>query len=183
MKITTQRLILRELKKTDAKSIQKNANNIEIARWIPPFPHPYSLKDAKSYIKICIDHTKKRPREVYDFGITLKSENKIMGMISISKIDKFQGTGMIEYWLGESYWRKGYTYEALKAVIDFAFNKVKLRRIDISAFADNEASNALIKKAGFRYEGKRIKEVRSKATKKIHDHNFYGMLREEWKSK
>src|SRR3989344_2131854 len=105
MKIATKRLVLRELKKTDAKDIQKNANNIEIARWIPLFPHPYSLKDAKSYIKMCIDHKKKRPRKVYDFGITLKSEVKIMGMISISKIDRFQGTGTIGYWLGESYWR------------------------------------------------------------------------------
>ena len=101
-------------------------------------------------------------------------------MISLSSIDKFQGTGMVGYWLGEKYWHNGYMEEALKSVIEFAFNKVKLRRIDISAFSDNNASNALIKKLGFKFEGTRIKQVRDKATKKIHDHNFYGMLKRDW---
>ena len=181
MKIVTKRLILRELKKNDAKDIQVNANNIKIARWIPPFPFPYSIKDANSYVKSCIKNSKKKPRETYDFGITLKSEKNVVGTISLSSVDKFQGTGMLGYWLGEKHWRNGYMQEALKEMIDFSFSKVKLRRIDISAFSDNDASNKLIRKMGFKYEGTRIKQVRDKATKKIHDHDFYGILKENWK--
>lgn len=180
MKIITKRLILRDLKKTDAKDIHINANNIKIARYIPPFPHPYSIKDAHSYIKSCIKHSKAKPRETYDFGVTLKSENKVIGMISITKVDRFQGSCTMGYWLGEKYWRQGITFEALKDLINFAFTKLKLRRINIEAFVDNEASNALIKKMGFIYEGTRRKNMRDKATGKIHDDVIYGMLREKW---
>ena len=59
MKIITDRLILRELRKKDAKDIQSNANNIKIARYIPPFPNPYSMKDAYSYIKSCMKKSRK----------------------------------------------------------------------------------------------------------------------------
>ena len=180
MQIKTDRLILRELKGSDEKDIQRNANNIKIAKYIAPFPHPYSIKDAKNFIKSCIKHSRDKPREVYDFGITLKSEDKVIGIISISKVDRFQGTCSIGYWLAQPYWRNGYMYESLRASIEFAFKKIKLRRIGISALADNEASNALIKKTGFKYEGTKIKESKDKATKRIHDHHFYGMLKENW---
>ena len=179
MKIITERLILRDLKRTDVKGIQINANNIKIAKYIPPFPYPYSLKDAKNFISHCIKESKKKPRENYEFCIELKSENKVIGMIGITKVDRFQGTCTIGYWLGEKYWRQGIISEALKTLIGFSFNKLKLRRINIEAFRDNKASNDLIKKIGFIYEGTLRKNDGDKATKKIHDEVKYGMLREE----
>ena len=71
--------------------------------------------------------------------------------------------------------------EALREVLNFAFNKLRLRRINISAFPRNNGSNGLIKKMDFKFEGKRRKNIRSKATKKIHDENIYGLLKEEWR--
>ena len=181
MKIMTERLILRDLKKTDARDLQINANNIKIAKYIPPFPYPYLLKDAKSFINHCIKEQNKKPRENYEFCIELKSENKIIGMISVTKVDKFQGTCTVGYWLGEKYWRQGIIFEAMKTIIEFIFNKLKLRRINIEAFGDNDASNALIKKMGFTYEGTLRKKDRDRATGKIHDDIKYGMLKSDYK--
>lgn len=87
----------------------------------------------------------------------------------------------MRYWLGEKYWKNGYGTEAAKKIIDFGFNKLKLRRIDVEAFTKNKASNALIKKLGFTYEGTLRRAKRAKSTGKIHDENIYGLLREEWK--
>ena len=157
-----------------------NANNINIAKFIPPFPYPYNKKDAKEFVKSCIKHSKEKPRLNYEFGIELKSEKRIIGMISITHIDKFHEYATVGYWLGEKYWKKGYMTEALRELIIFYFTKLKLRRINISAFAENKASNKIIIKMGFKYEGTMIKHVKDKATKKIHDHNFYGMLKEDW---
>ncbi len=182
MKIITKKLILRDLKRSDAKDLQRHANNIHVAKNIPAFPYPYTKKDATKFINHCMKESKKKPRANYEFCVNLKSKGKLIGMISITKVDRFQRTCTIGYWLGEEYWRQGIASEALKKMMEFAFVKLKLRRINIEAFGDNKSSNGLIKKMGFVYEGTLRKKLRDKATKKIHDEVKYGMLREEWKA-
>jgi len=180
MELKTDRLILRDLKVSDAKNIAKYANNINVSKYLLVVPYPYRLKDAKQFIRGCLKKQKEKQRSSYEFGIVLKEDNNLIGLIGLSKIDRFQGTATIGYWLGEPYWGKGIMSEALGKVIEFSFNKVKLRRINIEAFTGNEASNALIKKYGFTYEGKRIKFRRVKATGKIQDAYVYGLLKEDW---
>ena len=72
--------------------------------------------------------------------------------------------------------------EALKSLLKFAFEKLKLRRINVSASTKNEASNNLIKKFGFKFEGMKRKALRVKSTGKIHDENIYGLLKSEYKN-
>jgi [ribosomal protein S5]-alanine N-acetyltransferase len=180
MRLVTKRLILRDLKASDAKSITRHVNNLKVTRYLLKVPHPYSLKEAKVYLKRILLSQKKRPRDKYSFGITLKGRDEVIGHCSIENVDAFQGTATLGYWLSEDYWRQGIMTEAAEAVLDFAFRKLKLRRVNVSAFAENPASNALIKKLGFTYEGTARKKCRSKATGKIHDEHIYGLLREDW---
>jgi ribosomal-protein-alanine N-acetyltransferase len=144
-------------------------------------PYPYSDKDARWYISKCVKDSKKIPRETYSFGIELKGKPGMIGAIGLSKVDRFQGTGSIGYWLSEDYWRQGIMQEAVTRVIDFAFHTLKLRRIDVVAFVGNEGSNGLLKKLGFAYEGTRKEKCRSKANGKIYDENVYGLLKRDWK--
>lgn len=180
MELKTPRLVLRELKVSDAGSISEYAGNLNVSRHLLVVPHPYSLTDAKEFIRSTMKSAKQKERKSYTLGITLKGTDKLIGAISLSDVDAFQGKGTLGYCLSEPYWRKGYMTEALTAVIDFAFKKLKLRRVDVCAFTENEASNALIRKFGFTHEGTARKAVRAKATGKIHDEHMYSLLREEW---
>ncbi|PIN91272.1 hypothetical protein COU57_01320 [Candidatus Pacearchaeota archaeon CG10_big_fil_rev_8_21_14_0_10_32_14] len=180
MKLHTNRLILREIENKDLNDLIKQANNINVARYLAVVPHPYTISKGKWFIIHCKKEAKNKPRINYEFAIELKSEKIFIGVISLCHVNYHNGTGTIGYWLGENYWRNGYMSEALEKVIDFTFSKIKLRRIDIAAFIENRPSNNLIKKFGFIYEGKRIKNVRAKSTGKIHDHFMYGMLKEDW---
>ena len=83
--------------------------------------------------------------------------------------------------VNKKYWRKGYATEAKIAINDFAFNELKLRRIESGSFSNNIASNALQLKMGFKFEGTKRKNVRCMTTGKIHDENIYGLMKEEWK--
>lgn len=182
MRLETKRLILRDLTINDAKDITENINNFNVSRYLLVVPYPYHFKDAKKWIKSLKRNSKKKLCEDYVFGITLKPENKIIGAVGLHKIDKFQGTAEIGYWLGENYWRQGIMSEAVKEVINFSFLKLKLRKIWVGAFSENKASNNLIQKMGFKKEGYRREHLRSKATGKIHDDVFYGLLKREWKN-
>ena len=181
MKIETKRLILRPLKDSDAKDIQENLNDLEVSKWLLVVPYPYTLKDAKKWIKLNKKKWKKRNKENYDFGIELKDENKIIGVISLNKINKEQRTAKVGYWLGQKYWRKGFGSEALKEVLDFAFKKLKLRRIEAGVFKGNPSSGKLLEKFGAKLEGIKRKSEICKADKKIKDGLVYGLLKEEYK--
>jgi ribosomal-protein-alanine N-acetyltransferase len=178
MKLVTKRLLLRLPTLKDAKHLQKHVGNINVTRNLLVVPHPYTIKDATWFIK----HVQKKAKDCsgYDFCITFKEKDEPIGNISLSSIDRFQGTATIGYWLAEDYWRQGIMSEAFDRILRFAFNQVRLRRINISVFVGNEASKKLIEKMGFSYEGKRIKYCRSKATGKIHDEYVYGLLKEDW---
>jgi len=177
MKIKTERLILRDFEKKDMNDLIENINNLNISKWLLVVPYPYTKKDAEGWINHCAK--KKKQRKDYNFGIEF--EGRMIGCVGLSNVDEFQGTATIGYWLGEKYWRQGIMKEALQKVLDFAFNQLKLRRINVEAYTKNEASNNLIKKMGFKFEGTRKKSARSKADGKIHDANEYGLLKEEWK--
>jgi len=182
MKIKTKRLILRSLKMNDAKDIAKAANNLNISKWLLVVPYPYTLKDAKGWIKHSEEKAKEKPRKDYSFGIELKKEKRIIGGIGLHKVDTYQGTADLGYWLGQDYWMKGYGSEALEKVIDLAFNKLKLRKLEAGVFAGNPSSGKLLEKYGFKQEGLRKQSRRCKADSIIKDEYLYGLLRSEYKS-
>jgi [ribosomal protein S5]-alanine N-acetyltransferase len=180
MKLVTKRLILRPLKKSDAKDIVDNINDLNITKWLLIVPYPYKLKDAKSWIKQNTEKWKKREKDDYGFGIELKGEKKIIGGIGLHKVRKSQGKAEVGYWLGRKYWRNGYGSEALKAVLDFAFKKLKLRRIEAGVFAGNPASGKLLEKFGAKKEGMKRMSCKCKADNKIKDEYIYGLLKQEY---
>jgi len=180
MRLETKRLILRELTMKDLKDLVRNVNNLHISKYLSLVSYPYSIKDGKWFINHCNKEAKKKPRKNYEFVIELKSEKRLVGIISLTDVNRFDERAGFGYWLGERYWRQRIMTEAFERLINFAFNTLKLRRLDVEAYPENKASNDLIKKMGFRYEGRRRKFVKAKATKKIHDLNIYGLLKEKW---
>ena len=183
MKLETERLIIRDLKKGDEISLRKNINNLNISKYLLTVPYPYTKKDSEWYYNYCLKNKKKKERDDYGLVITIKPLDKAVGGIGIAKIDKTQGTAELGYWISENNWRKGYVSEALKKIIDFCFYELKLRRLFVPVFVENNSSNALVKKLGFVYEGTLRKNCIAKSTGKIHDENIYGLLKEEWKNK
>ena len=183
MKLTTERLILRDVELSDAKSIRKYINNLNVSRYLLAVAFPYTKKDAEWWVNHCKEEQKKKPRENYEFGIVIKPGKEVVGGVGLSKVDLGQGTADIGYWIGEDFWRKGYVSEAIIKLIEYAFNELELRRLKIPAFVENEGSNGLAKKLGFKFEGTLRKACKAKSTGKIHDENIYGLLKEEWREK
>jgi len=181
MKLKTKRLILRPINNKDAKSIQRNINNLNVSSWLLVVPHPYNMKDAKWWINENKKKWKAKEKKDYNFGIELREEKAIIGGTGIHHIDKRQGTATVGYWIAQKYWHKGYASEALSALLNFAFNKLKLRRLEAEVFVGNNKSKRLAKKFGFKEEGIRRQASVCKATGKIHDNYVLGLIRKEYK--
>lgn len=166
MKLTGKRIILRDVTIKDAKSMAENANDKLNFQYTESMPYPYSLEDAKKYIRICIKKQKEKPRKSYSFGIFLKSEKKLIGMIDIFKVDRVHKKAGIGYWIGRKYRNQGLMSEAERVILDFAFNKLKLNKIKGEAITENKGSNGLFKKFGFRKIGILREELIKKGNKK-----------------
>lgn len=179
MKLETSRLILRKAKKSDWKDILEGASDLNVSKNMTTVPHPYGKGDAEWFIN---DSIKKwNQKKGYSFFIELKSEKKVIGVMTIGGINEFTGTATTGSWINRKHWKKGYITEAKIAVNDFAFNNLKLRRLNSTVYTDNKASNATQSKMGYKLEGMSRKAQRSKSTGKIHDLNIYGLLKEDWK--
>jgi len=183
MILKTKRLILRPVQRKDISDIVENINNIRVTRWLLVVPYPYARKDAGVWIKSQRKAEKEKPseRKNYQFGIELREESRVIGGIGLHKVDRVQGKAEVGYWLGQNYWRNGYGSEALKAMLDFAFKKLRLRKVEAGVFKGNPSSGKLLEKYGFRKEGLKRKACVCKADGRIRDEYMYGLLRNEYK--
>jgi RimJ/RimL family protein N-acetyltransferase len=165
---------------SDWKDVVEGVGDLDVCKNMVSVPYPYHKKDADNFIKFQIKQSKEKKPKNYNFFLELKSEKKVIGCLSIVKIDYFSGIGETGSWVNKKYWRKGYMTEAKIMVNDFAFDKLKLRRLHSLVFTGNKASKATQQKMGYKLEGKMRKCARSKATGEIHDENIYGLLKEDW---
>jgi RimJ/RimL family protein N-acetyltransferase len=182
MKLETKRLILRDWSKKDIADLIEGLNNYKVSKWLALVPNPYTKKDAEDWISYCKQNAKSKNRSYY-FAIELKSEKKVIGGIGIDKINKFHGIGGGGFWINEKYHGKGYGTEALAAKIGFAFNKLKLRRLESGFFKGNKPSLNLQKKFGYKVEGLRRKGFKCKADGKLKDEYTTALLKEDWNRK
>jgi len=181
MKIETKRLILRPFEKKDTKEIQKILDNINITKWLLVFPHPFTKKDAIKSIDRYISGWKEKPISSYRFAIEGREDDVLIGGIMLSHVNLDQKIGMLSYWLGEEHQGRGYGSEALGEVLNLAFNKLKLRRLDAEVYPGNPSSGKLLEKFGAKKEGYKRKAHICKADGKVKDSIVYGLLKEDWK--
>jgi len=179
MELKTKRLILRTPKISDWKDIVEGVGDFDVAKMTENIPHPYKKKDGLSWIKRAQKELRKKIS--YVFAIELKSEQKVIGVIDLSSVKKFSGIATTGSWINKKYWRKGYITEAKIAANNFAFNNLKLRKLNSTVFIKNKASNKTQKSVGYTLEGLKKKDAKSLSTGEIRDVYLYGLLKEDWK--
>ena len=156
MKLETKRLILREWNKKDINDLIEGLNNLNVTKWLALAPYPYTKKDAERWIKYCARNINKgKNRNSYDFAIELKLEKKVIGGVSLDNINRVNKTGKGGIWINEKYHGQGYGTEAFGAKVKFAFEQLKLRRLENGFFEGNKASLKMQERFGYKSEGMR----------------------------
>jgi len=123
-------------------------------------------------------------RALWDSGcyaIVLKETGRAIGKIKFQKdIRRFQVNALsIGYELAKPYWGNGYMPEALRAMIQCAFERKNLDVLAIGHFAGNDRSRRVIEKCGFQYEGT-IRRAFQRGDGQIFDDVCYSILKEEY---
>lgn len=107
-----------------------------------------------------------------------RPEDVLVGGITVSNIRRgVAQTASIGYWMGESYAGKGLMLDALRLVIPFAFDTLRLHRLEAACIPDNKRSVRLLEKAGFQREGLLKSYLRIDGNWR--DHYLYALIAEE----
>ncbi len=176
--LTTERLSLRQMQPADADALFAIKSNFEVTKHYGQEAH-HSVDDSLAWIeKLWVSYTQ---REDLAWGVILKGEDTLIGVITLWNLDPGYQHGEIGYELNRAYEKRGIMTEALSAMITFAFSELGLHRIEATPFADNPPSQALLARLGFRQEG-RLRE-RYFFRNHYKDQLYYGLLKAEWEAK
>lgn len=129
------------------ESLVRILNNKNVEKWLLKVPSPYTLSDADDFIR----KNTIEPNNGIDFSYFIESDGKLVGGIGLHK--KFEHSAEVGYWIGEEYWGKGFGTIALKKIVDKAFDEFKFKRVQAHTFEGNIASEKILLKNGFEFEG------------------------------
>ncbi|HSB08176.1 MAG TPA: GNAT family protein [Blastocatellia bacterium] len=108
-------------------------------------------------------------------------DDAIVGSVNLSQI--FRGgfnSAYLGYQMGAPFAGRGYMTEAMQLVLSYAFNDLKLHRIEANIQPHNAASIALVKRAGFTNEGYSRRYL--KICGRWRDHERWAILAEDWRA-
>jgi RimJ/RimL family protein N-acetyltransferase len=151
--LTTGRLLLRPFEARDAEAVRRACQDPEIPRWTP-VPSPYGPADAEEFI-LRTAPAGWRDDTMYTFG-TFTHDGTLAGSVCLVRLDRLrtpERQAELGYWTAADQRGKGYTVEAGRAVVDWAFSALGVERMEWVAQVGNTPSRAVAERLGFVMEG------------------------------
>ena len=143
MIITTKRLEIRRFEPCDAEDLHEILGDAETMKFLEP---PFSKEQTEEFLNgFCI-------KKQGALAAKLKG-GKVIGYILFNPTSP--GTYELGWVFNRAFWRKGYAFEALSAVIDYGFRELSVKKF-IAETTDPIRSVGLMKKLGMRREGSMI---------------------------
>jgi ribosomal-protein-alanine N-acetyltransferase len=144
--LVTERLQLRTPQIEDADVIQSIVADPRVALTTASIPHPYPDGGAKGFI-LHVQNVASRDRR--NLAIVLRDGGKLIGMVGYQTEDL---EAELAYMVSPAHWRRGYASEACKAIIAHIFSATEAKAVTARAMTDNKASEAVLRKAGLRWQ-------------------------------
>lgn len=142
----TQRLIIRNFNPEDIPHYAKIVSDPDVMRFIGD-GKPQSFNQAKDYIESNIENFNKTGWS--RFAIELKETGELIGFCGYSIYNNELDFG---WRYAKKHWRKGFGYEAAKAVLEIGLTNFKFKRIVCIFYPENVGSKRIIERLNFKFE-------------------------------
>ncbi|MDO4467250.1 MAG: GNAT family protein [Bacillota bacterium] len=170
--IETPRLILRPMTKEDVPSLKEWMPDSNLYKYWGKGPSKSEKNPELMFEK------EEKPTKSFHLGISLKSNNKVIGDIYAYLIEKDR-MASIAIRLSTAHQNNGYGKESLRAMTQFCFEKTELQRLWTEVDIRNEASIHLLEKCGYLREG-HIRQ--GKMVNTWCDYYIYGILKSDYEN-
>lgn len=147
--LETERLILRPVRVDDAAAIFDMRTQPDVMRYLGRTA-PATVQEVEDIVRMMrarIDRL-----ESIAFAVTVRGDDRLVGIVVLLKIDRQNATGEIGYELHRDLWGRGLVREAIDKLVDHAFEALKLHRLEIRTDPANGRSIRIAEALGFRQE-------------------------------
>lgn len=150
MILQTPRLSLRPLDASDWDAMHELMSDAEVMA----FWDVAEIDDPTLTRQIINSHLlAMRSGEALSWAIIRTSDQAFVGCCDLSSIDRWHHRADIGFITGKPFWGEGLTHEATRAVIDYAAQQLRLKRLCARTHLGNARSVRLLLKLGFAEEG------------------------------
>lgn len=121
-----------------------------------------------------------RDDEGYSFLTFERATDRLVGGIGLSNVRRgVAQMGTLGYWIGKPFARHGFTTEAARLAVGFAFGQLGLHRVEAACLPTNEGSQGVLRNAGFTREGYARGYLRIDG--RWADHVLFAIVRDDWR--
>jgi ribosomal-protein-serine acetyltransferase len=179
---TSERLLLRCYRPVDGVMYHQmlRTNWDHLYEFLPSFlMNVHSEEDAKT--EFSRQMAEWNARHLFIFGVWEKATGIYVGESYLANADWDVPRIEVGYFIVQASTGKGYATEAAKATIRYAFEHMKVLRVDLRCMADNKASIGVAEHCGFIQEGC-FRQNHRKKDGSLVDMLWYGLLLSEWQN-
>lgn len=147
--IRTERLVLREFEPEDWGAVHTYASDPKAVEYMPFGPN--QVGETKTFVRERLEEQEAVDRDRYILAVVRAENRRLIGSVGLG----LAGTesASLGYILGRPFWGRGYGTEAARAMLDFGFGTLGLRRVTAAPDQRNIASARVLEKIGMRREG------------------------------
>ncbi len=167
--LRTKRILLRPLQAQDAPAFHRLINDWDICRKLPDAPFPYPVELAMEWIAAAA--ADRQAGKAQQFALVEEASGVLIGCAGL-RLARDGKSADLGYWLGRKYWRQGFGLEVATRLTGWGLAEMQITRVTATVAEDNEASLAVLARAGFTETGKGTKAFLCRAEAKLPVRHF-----------
>jgi RimJ/RimL family protein N-acetyltransferase len=174
--MTGKRVVLRELRISDAASLFSMLTTEEVARFISP--PPSTIEGFERFIAWTI---RQRAAGTYAcFAVTLQGFDTAIGIFQVRETEPGFGTAEWGFAIGSPFWGTGVFQESAELVLGFTFDTLGVHRLEARAAVLNGRGNGALLKVGAVQEGVLRKSFLRNG--RYLDQVLYAIVEDDWRA-
>lgn len=175
--LTSNHVVLRELRVSDAASLCALLTTEEVARFISP--PPSTVEGFERFI--AWTHRQRTAGQYVCFAVTVKGSDAAIGIFQVRALESGFGTAEWGFVIGSPFWGTGVFAEGAQLTLEFAFETLGVQRLEARAAVRNGRGNAALLKMGA------VPEATLRQSFHRHgeylDQTLYAILGDEWRAR
>ena len=175
MKTYMPSILFKKLTLIHLTEFQKIFNDEELCQFIN-CPYPLTRQWVRNYIINAMDKFKKEER--FTWAVINKKTNLLIGVTVLKNIDRKNRVLEIGYCLEKNSWYKGYTELAVMMLIEYAFIKLHINRVEIRVDCENTRTIKFMDKIGAEQEGRMRQALYENG--RFHDIYLYSIIYDDF---
>jgi [ribosomal protein S5]-alanine N-acetyltransferase len=174
--LKTARLNLREFTEADFDAVLAYSKDPKVTRYL--FFGPRDEDSTQEYLQELLASQLEQPRTRFELAVEEKAGGRLIGACDLSLIER--NVMDLGYMLESAAWGRGIATEIATALLDAAFQQLRVDRVISTVDVNNSASIRVLEKIGMRWEA--VYRRHRRAKNRWWDCHLFVMPREVWES-